>query len=223
MNLIKNIGLNFLVIVLLSCSDNTTIQNNDLSFISIDTVYSFTPGESQNAGQDSLYYPKNIFGKPVSNSNINVPANSPEYILSLGLGGEIIIGFKNYKIINGNGADFIIFENVFVNPVNGKYFIEPAEVSVSNDGIHYIHFAFDSLTFLGCAGITPTLWNNKHLENIGGDRFDLSSVGLDFITHIKIRDISRLILENPLHPNYDSIISGFDLDAVIGINFERKK
>ena len=212
-----------MIAFLLSCNDNSTPIVNELDVISIDTVYIFIPGEGQNAGQDSLYYPKNIFGLPSKNNNVNVPFNAPEQILSLGLDGQITVGFKNYKIVDEGGIDFIIFENVFLNPVNGKYFIEPAEVSVSQDGINFVSFPYDSLTFFGCAGLNPTLWNPRNIENSGGDRFDLNNIGLDYITHIKIKDVSRLILSNPQHPNFDAVISGFDLDAVIGLNYERFK
>ncbi|ROL57106.1 hypothetical protein D9V86_12510 [Bacteroidetes/Chlorobi group bacterium ChocPot_Mid] len=210
-----------LLLLAISCSDNISPRNDTLRVITIDTVYSFYPGEGQNAGQDSQYYPKNIFGLPGNNLDETIPFNSPEQILSLGLGGEITVGFKNYKIINGDGDDFIVFENVFLNPINGKYFIEPAEVSVSKDGINFIKFPYDTINFIGCAGLHPTLWNSRNIQNSGGDKFDLNSIGLDYITHIKIRDISREILQNPKNPYYDPIISGFDLDAVIGINYER--
>ncbi|MFH1049494.1 MAG: hypothetical protein V1779_01030 [bacterium] len=223
MKKIINIIICTLTVLILSCNDNSTPNSNENAIITIDTVYGFMPGEGQNSGQDSAFYPENIFGLPIGNSDITFPANSPEQILSIGLDGEIIVGFKNYFIVDKEGYDFIIFENVFLNPVNSKYFIEPAEVSVSQDGINFIAFPYDSLTFIGCAGITPTLWNPKDVNNSSGDRFDLSILGLNYITQIKIKDISKRILSNPQHPNYDPIISGFDLDAVIGINFERLK
>lgn len=223
MKKIYNIIFALSFIILFSCSDNNSPDTYEKNYITIDTVISFIPGEGQNAGQDSIYYPKNIFGDPVMNNNISIPANSPEQILSLGIDGEIVVGFKKYKIIDGEGFDFIIFENVFLNPVNGKYFIEPAEISVSQDGINYTTFPYDTVSFNGCAGVNPTLWNKRNILNSGGDKFDLNNLGLDHISFIKIKDISKKILSNPEHPNYDPIISGFDLDAVIGINYVRIK
>lgn len=213
----------FLLLLFYSCSENANEPLNSINeIICIDTVYSFFPGEGQNNGQDSEYYPMNIFGLPYPGATENTPVKSPEHVLSIGLGGEITVGFKNYIIIDKAGTDFIIFENSFLNPVNEKYFAEPAIVSVSCDGVNFIQFDFDSLTLEGCAGVMPTFGNPAKPETCGGDKFDLSNIGIDSISHIKIKDISRFILDNPEHPFYDAIISGFDLDAVVGINFEKK-
>lgn len=206
---------------LIACNDSTKpiiIPN----IVTIDTVYSFIPGTGQNAGQDLSNFPHNIFGKPDQNATKLLPASSPNQILSLGLGGEITIGFKNYSIINNAGPDFIIFENVFINSATNKYFVEPAIVSVSKDGRNYKSFTFDSLSLIGCAGIHPTYWNDKSPLKSGGDKFDLDNIAMDTINFIKIKDISKMLLDNPDHPYYDAIINGFDLDAVIGINHVKK-
>ena len=34
--------------------------------------------------------------------------------------------------------------------------------------------------------------------------------------------LAMLLLDNPEHPFYDAVISGFDLDAVIGTNYVKK-
>ncbi|MFC2131195.1 hypothetical protein ACFLSQ_07150 [Bacteroidota bacterium] len=213
-----------IIIILASCSENSNSPSiNIKQVIGIDTVYSFIPGDGQNVGQDSAYFPENIFGMPYHGATEDTPAKSPEHILSLGLDGEITIGFKDYIIVNKPGPDFIIFENVFINPVNDKYFAEPAIVSISSDGINFVAFDFDSLTLNGCAGITPTFGNPADYKNCGGDKFDIALLNIDSVTHIRIRDVSRMILENEEHPYYDAIISGFDLDAVIGLNYEKIK
>lgn len=185
--------------------------------LSIDTVYSFIPGIGQNIGQTPEYFPKNIFGMPSKNSNINVPESSPEQVCSLGFGGEIIVGIKDNYIINGQGYDFKIFENVFINPINKKYFVEPAIVSVSQDGINFIDFPYDYNTLEGCAGTLPTLNDtiNNNLDNLGGNSFDLSDIGLEYIKYIKIKDITQLIANDPNHIYYDAVLTGFDLDAVV--------
>jgi hypothetical protein len=192
------------------------------SCIGIDTVYSFKPGAGQNLGQDSAYYPTNIYGFPDSNASSDIPASAPEQLLSLGLEGEIIVGFKGFSIIDGEGADFIIFENAFINPLTQKVFAEPAAVSVSSDGINFYEFPFDSLSLEGCAGTQPTNGSQSPCEPAfcGGNAFDLAAIGLNNISYIRIRDLSSMILNNPQHPYYDAIISGFDLDAVVGLHYQ---
>ena len=186
----------------------------------IDTVYSFTKGKDQNIGQDSVYFPANIFKIPTKYANPESPASSPEDICSLGLDGEIIVGFKDYFVSDGIGADFIVFENVFYNSEFDRYFVEPAIVSVSEDGEHYYEFPHDTATLIGCAGITPTNGSSDvfNPDSSGGDKFDLATLGLTRIKYIKIKDISKSILQNPHHKYYDPLISGFDLDCVIGLN-----
>lgn len=185
----------------------------------IDTVFKFIPGNGQNNGQQPEFFPKNIFGPPSNRASQSIPESSPNEILSLGLDGEIIVGFKNAYLIDGPGVDFIIFENAFINPINKKIFAEPAIVSVSEDGINYYTFPFDSVTLEGCAGTKPTNGsaNPFDITQSGGNGFDLANLGLKKVKYIKIKDISRIILENQNHPYYDPTISGFDLDAVAGI------
>ncbi len=191
----------------------------------IDTVFIYHWGTGQNTGQSPEYFPMNIFGKPDSNASKTAPASTPDEVCSLGLGGEIIIGFKGYEIIDGPGADFTIFENAFINPATNKVFAEPAVVSVSYDGINFFDFPFDTLTLKGCAGITPTNGKNDcfNPDVSGGDKFDLAAIGLGKARFIKIKDISEIVLNNPEHPYYDPIITGFDLDAVCGLHLNKIK
>lgn len=186
----------------------------------IDTVYSFTAGKGQNAGQSDEYYPENIFGFPSGKASYQIPEQNPEELLSLGFEGEIIVGFRDYKIVDHEGPDFIIFENAFENPVTGNLFVEPAKIAVSNDGINFREFQYDPETLVGCAGISPTIGNGNPCDpsSIGGDAFDLADIKIDSVTHIKITDISYMLKENPSHQYYDPIITGFDLDAVVGLH-----
>ena len=188
----------------------------------IDTVYYFQPGTGQANGQGPEYYPDNIFGLPDTNAAESVGSANPEEILSLGLNGKIIVGFKNYEIIDGPGPDFTIFENAFINPINNKVFCEPAKIAVSSDGINFIEFPFDSLTLDGCAGTKPVYGKADPFdsEQSGGNSFDLSDLGISKVTHIKITDITEMIINNPEHDYYDVTLSGFDLDAVVGLNLE---
>lgn len=199
---------------------NTNVLFGEYQQSTIDTVYHVKWGYGQNQGQSPEYFPANIFGKPDSNANRNIPTSSPYEICSIGLDGEIIVGFKNFLIFDGPGPDFTIFENAFINPVTNKVFAEPAEISVSYDGVHFYSFPFDSLNLKGCAGITPTNGAQDcfNPEVSGGDKFDLAEIGIQQAKYIKIRDVTNLILSNSNHPYYDPILSGFDLDAVVGLN-----
>lgn len=190
------------------------------SQIFIDTVFSFTPGTIQFAGQSPEYYPKNIFNSPSIYGTKYIAETRPEEILSIGLNGEIIIGLKNNLIIDKEGADFTIFENAFVNQFNEVMYAEPAIVSVSKDGINYIEFPYDILTLEGLAGTKPTIGANNPFNPLksGGNPFDLATIGIDSVRYIKIKDITEQILNNSEHPNYDPTLSGFDLDAVAIIN-----
>lgn len=182
----------------------------------IDTVYSFNPGEGMNTGQSSEYFPMNIFGAPSTIATKYIAETRPEEILSLGLDGEIVIGLKNNFIINQQGIDFIIFENCFVNQFTNKEFAEPAKVAVSKDGINYIEFPYNIDSLSGLAGVTPTIGNQDpfNYPACGGNGFDLNDVSIDTIKYIKIIDVSKEILSNKKHKNYDPTISGFDLDAI---------
>ena len=187
--------------------------------IFIDTVYSVIWGNGQNFGRTEEYFPNNIFGPPSSTATMYVPEDSEEELCSLGKGGEIVVGCKNHYIVNGPGVDFIIFENVFVNSANTKTFVEPAIVSVSQDGVNFIEFKFDMSTFEGLAGINWTNGGNNPFDYSvsGGDGFDLSDVMLDTIKYIKIKDTSDIASKiDKTHPYYSpvSVLSGFDLDAV---------
>lgn len=190
----------------------------------IDTVFFFAPGEGQNKGQEPEYYPNNIFGPPDTNAKESVPAAAPEQILSIGLDGEIVVGFKDLIVIDGEGPDFTIFENAFKNPVTGKIFAEPAKVAVSPDGETFFEFPYDFQTLEGCAGVTPTYGKENPFdpEVSGGDKFDLADIGFHSISAIKITDICRGVLEDAEHPFHDPIITGFDLDAVVGLHLEKR-
>lgn len=186
----------------------------------IDTVYSFKPGYGQNAGQNAEYFPNNIFGPPATIATKEIPASSESDVCSIGLDGEIIVGFTNHYIVDGYGDDFTIFENAFLNPINGKVFCEPAVVSVSQDGVTYYSFPFDSSSLVGCAGTIFTNGSENPFDpsKSGGNSFDLQDIGLKYAKYIKIKDITNLVKNNPNHYYYDATLSGFDLDAVAGIN-----
>ena len=86
-------------------------------------------------------------------------------VLSLGLGGWIVLEFRDNTIVDGPGVDFTVFENPFM--AYDQYFetlepfMEPGRVSVSQDGSTWYAFgcALDPLEEVnlhpGCAGIYP--------------------------------------------------------------------
>lgn len=186
-----------------------------------DTVVMFRPGSGPGIGREAKYFPKNVLGLPDSSARPTVPSVDPVQILSLGLGGEIVLGF-NVPIVDGPGADFTVFENAFLYNLGGKQrtFAEPAAVAVSRDGVSFTEFPFDSLTLVGCAGITPTDGRADPFNptNSGGDQFDLSTVVMDSIRYLRLRDVTGIVINNPNHPSWDPTLTSFDLDAVVALH-----
>ncbi|MBD1210208.1 MAG: hypothetical protein H9535_17375 [Ignavibacteria bacterium] len=182
-----------------------------------DTVFSVRWGTGQSFGREQ--FPRNVLGLPDTSARADRPAVTAEAVCSLGLGGEIIIGWKNAMLLNRTGADFTVFENVFLYFGERRY-AEPAKVAVSQDGVRFVEFPFDSLSLRGCAGVTPTNGDKSAFNpNVsGGDSFDLAVIGMDSVRFIKITDVSQIVLNSPQHPFYDPTISGFDLDAVVGVS-----
>ena len=188
-----------------------------------DAVVLFQPGEGQNLGQSPEYFPDNVLGPPDTNATFTVASADPREILSLGLGGVIVLAFTDNLIIDGPGPDFTVFENAFIRqfgPKAGLPFAEPAVVAVSKDGKTFVPFPYDSLSLEGLAGVTPT--NGRadptNPDSSGGDAFDLSEVGLDTIRFIRLTDVTAMIKDNPDHPFWDPTLSGFDLDAVVAVH-----
>ena len=178
-----------------------------------DDVVSYVPGAMAGFGQN--YYPSNVLGPPDPDPLINAynPSSKPQEILSLGQGGEIILEFSDNYIINGDGPDFTVFENAFYFSGTQDPFIEAAFVAASADGKTWFEFPWDTSSFAGFAGVTPT-FNTQYPTDpalSGGDQFDLASVGLPFARFIKLTDLGDLKKEGLFNGD-------FDLDAVVAIN-----
>ncbi|MCA0445672.1 MAG: T9SS type A sorting domain-containing protein [Bacteroidetes bacterium] len=176
-----------------------------------DKVLSWKFGNNTDFGQSSEFFPANVIGNPDTAASVTVPSANPEHVVSLGLGGWIILEFTDNLIINGQGPDFVVFENVFwPGGDSTKSWKEPGIVSVSEDGIQFFTFPFDSVTWSGCAGTVATTGseNPQNWPACGGNAFDLSIVGLSSARFIRIDDRSYW---NPFG-------SGFDLDAVVAIH-----
>ncbi len=184
-----------------------------------DFVDSVSFGIGNFSNQSQPYFPNNVLGETSTIATEFIPEVSPDEICSLGLNGEIILGFSQNPIIDLPGKDFTIFENVFKIQFGiraGEYFAEPAKVAASYDGITFYEFPFDSLTLEGLAGKTPTFGNQNPTNPFvsGGDSFDLAEIGLDSARFIKITDVCEIIKSDTSHPFYDFTINGFDLDGI---------
>jgi hypothetical protein len=179
-------------------------------------IESFEAGPGAGFNQDKL--PDIVLGAPQGKGT-----GSGTYdVLSLGAGGEIVLGFGDLAIVDGPGPDLVVFENAFWPGGDAAtVFAELGEVSVSEDGETWHTFPCDSTGdgeghFAGCAGFTPTLvYDAATLVPLdpalsGGDAFDLADVGLDSVRFVKIRDLET----QPLGGN----TTGFDLDAVGAIH-----
>lgn len=180
------------------------------------SVESFEPGTGAGYNQGKL--PGIVLGAPQGKG-----LESGSYdVLSLGAGGEIVLGFGELGIVDGPGPDLLVFENAFWPASDpSMVFAELGEVSVSQDGETWHAFACDSVgdgqgNFPGCAGVTPTLVYDAAslipLDPVqsGGDAFDLADVGLKHARFVKIRDLKT----QPVGGN----TTGFDLDAVAAIH-----
>ncbi len=171
-------------------------------------------------------------------NDTNAIAKADGKLISLGDNGKAVLTFE-YPIINGEGADFAVFENSFKSqesPYN--YFLELAFVEVSSDGVHFVRFPSTSETQTTSqietfGQLDPTQIHNlagKYIVNYGtpfdlDDLQDSTEIDLQNITHIKIIDVVGSI--DPEYASYDALgdiindpyptpfaSCGFDLDAV---------
>jgi hypothetical protein len=179
-------------------------------------VVSFNPGAGAGFGQDR--FPDIVLGPPEGGGT----GRGGHDVLSLGVGGSIILDFGDKVLIDGPGADLLVFENPFFVSADARsVFAELGEVAVSADGITWYPFdcAIDGDgdgAFPGCAGWTPSAIydpfaiNPPQPSHCGGDAFDLSSVGLAEARLVRITDLA----DDGSAPS-----AGFDLDAVGLIHF----
>ena len=178
-------------------------------------LVSFTPGEGAGFGEDEL--PDVVLGPPKGKGQ---SAGSLD-VLSLGAGGEIVLGFGARAIVDGPGPDFVVFENAFYAGGDpSQVFAEPGEVAVSDDGEVFVAFECNIENdaegkYRGCAGATPTLAYDPEAvdpldpELTGGDTFDLEALGISRARYVRVRDVSG----EGAAPS-----AGFDLDAVGIVN-----
>ncbi len=180
-----------------------------------DVVVDFIPGAGAGFGQN--YFPKNVLGPPAQDANVSAysPNTSPQEILSLGSGGEIILQFSDNRIVDKDGADFTVFENCFISMLDQQPFIEAGIISVSQNGTDWVTFPYDTSDFSGLAGTTPVQnpFEFMNPDESGGDAFDLADVGLEWATFVKITDLGDIKSEGMFNGD-------FDLDAVVAVHSE---
>ena len=184
-------------------------------------VISFTPGSSAGHGQDEL--PDVVLGPPDGRGEQMGSLD----VLSLGVGGEVVLGFGERVIEDGPGVDLVVFENAFWAGGDPEaVFADLGEVAVSADGETWHTFVCDDAgvsegapRFPGCAGWSPTLaYEAAEIvpldpELTGGDAFDLADVDVDEAHFVRIRDLSD---------EGDGENAGFDLDADGLVNYRSR-
>jgi hypothetical protein len=174
-------------------------------------VVSFSPGAQAGFGQDA--FPEVVYGEPKGGG----ARTGSTDVLSLGMAGEIVLGFGGNAIVDGEGADFIVFENPFYigsPPNEKKVFAELGEVAVSEDGVTWTPFPCktEGYPYEGCAGWKAVFANPETGISAfdpgvaGGDPFDLADIGVAEARFVRIWDLSN-------KPAGDGK-AGFDLDAV---------
>lgn len=174
-------------------------------------VISFSPGDNAGFGQNKM--PDVVLGAPKGKGD---KAGSLD-VVSLGLEGEIVLGFGEYTIVDGEGPDLIVFENPFLG------YIETGVVAASEDGEAWHEWPCDPEDvdggYPGCAGVSPVYASASNgvdatdPETAGGDAFDLADIGLLSARFVRIRDSG--------FNAYEGNSGGFDLDAVAVTNAER--
>lgn len=161
-------------------------------------------GINSGFGQDK--FPGVVLGPPKGNG---ARASSLD-VLTLGVNGSITVEL-GVDIVDGPGADFIVFENAF-----NEYF-EAGRVEVSADGTTFVAFACENLApYTGCAGLGAVLSNPTNgvdptdPATAGGDSFDLADIGVHRARYVRVTDVSGF--------NMGGTTAGFDLDAVAVVN-----
>jgi hypothetical protein len=193
----------------LACSERFA---NDSSDPFADCVESFDPDPHADFGHEG--FPEVVLGPPGGISDV----------ATLGCGGSIVVFFDGRGVVDGEGADLIVFENPF-----DTSFPEAGAVSVSEDGEQWHDFPCDPETLTGCAGKTPTEatpgsgLDPTDAAVAGGDHFDLDELGLESARYVRIQDVSKAYwaaLEQDYCDPGQGGAGGFDLDAVVAVHVD---
>lgn len=161
---------------------------------------------------------------------IGKPDSTTTTAISLGEGGDALITFDR-PIINGEGKDFVVFENAF-----GPTFLELAFVEVSSDGENFFRFPCNSTSYHNSDNVTEGR-TAEHYNNLAGKYelgwgvgFDLSDIAdndlldknnirfvrlVDVINGISTDTYGNIIYDGVSWPTYSQ---GFDLTGIGVIN-----
>jgi hypothetical protein len=161
-------------------------------------VWSFQPGTTKSGAliREVPNMLANLHSRIVGPPDYSLDSKTPNYdnLLSLGNNGAITFEVDGY-LIDGPGPDFSVFENPFVvHGTNGtQVYAETAIVSVAivDEPSQYRVFSCQHTVapYTGCAGVIPVRYvSGMPLDSIGGDQFDLSTVGLARARYIRIQD-----------------------------------
>ena len=201
-----------------------------------DRVVTQTVGTGGGAGQASL--PGIVLGPPRGGGAFQ----GSTHTFSLGFGGTITLAFDDNVIVDGTGADLIVFENAFL-PTGSETqppFAEPAVVEVSGDGVDWHAFpcAIDAAPYhAGCAGVYPVFANAD--DPMAPSPLDPSTTPIEDLVGVPVGDFVapaggggdafdladvglaaarfvRITASTTLRQGLQGL-SGFDLDAIGGV------
>jgi hypothetical protein len=181
-------------------------------------VISFTPGACAGFGATAM--PGIVMGPPQGGGANHGSTD----VVSLGTDGEIVVSFEPNAIVDGDGPDFIVFENPFyVGGDPTRVYAEPGEVSVSDDGSTWVTFpcTATSYPYGSCAGWHVVVSNPQNGISptdpavAGGDPFDLADIGVKHVRYVRIRDKAHEPCTSP-----SVTTNGFDLDAIAIVRAE---
>jgi hypothetical protein len=180
-------------------TDELVCEGAGSRFVSEVVAVAYGPG--QDFGRDKM--PEVVFGPPRGGGRSQGSLD----VVSLGNGGEVILGFVDNAIVDGPGVDFVVFENAF--EAGGAVFAELGTVAVSDDGESWVEFPCSATEppYGSCAGHAPVYLHGEGVidpATSGGDHFDLADVGLARARYVRITDRADL----------DGLDGVFDLDAV---------
>lgn len=171
-----------------------------------DRVVSFAPGPTAGFGADKL--PAVVLGPP---KGAGAAAGGLD-VVSLGEAGTIVLALDDQPLIDGPGADLLVFENAFAG------YVETGRVAVSADGVVWHTWPCAALQppdYPGCAGVEPVYSSPgsqiaaTDWPAAGGDAFDLAdlgAIGPGPFRFVRVEDSGA----NP----YAGTAGGFDLDAI---------
>ena len=135
-----------------------------------------------------------------------MPDSTVYKCISLGEGGTALITFDR-PIYNGEGKDFVVFENAF-----NSSFLELAFVEVSSDGVNFFRFPAQTTSSDDAEGRQST-----HYNNLAG-KYELGwGVGFDLDD---IEDNENLNKNNIRLVRLVDVVNGVDVDALGNIIYD---